>query len=90
MAIDSAGAKVNKVHAHTISDLRKSPIRCFRAAPASVTRRGKKVGYLLNPEDFGHMLRELAEVEKPELLKKRLGLSEGWFESLSEDGHKKE
>lgn len=76
-------AHLQKLRSLTISDLRNGPIRCFEATPASVTRRGKKVGYLLSPEYFEHMLRELAKVEDPVRLKTQFGLSEAWFQSVT-------
>jgi len=81
----SKGANFGNLQAFTISDLRSSPTKCFQNAPASVTLRGKRVGFLLSPKHFERTLRELARIEDPEKLKKQLGLSDAWFQSIVDD-----
>ncbi|PPI83332.1 hypothetical protein KEHDKFFH_15315 [Marinobacter maroccanus] len=70
----------------TISDLRRNPTRCFSDATVEVTYRGEKVGYLMSSEQFEIGLKILAQVEDPEVLKEKLGLTDSWLKSLGEPG----
>tara|TARA_R100000306_G_scaffold60390_1_gene60447 strand:+ start:1278 stop:1544 length:267 start_codon:yes stop_codon:yes gene_type:complete len=70
----------------TISDLRRNPTRCFSDATVEVTYRGQKVGYLMSSEQFEIGLKILAQVEDPEVLKEKLGLTDSWLKSLGESG----
>ena len=81
----SKGSHLQNLQSVTMSDLRSSPTKCFQKAPASVTSRGKSVGFILSPEHFEQTLRELAKIEDPVKLKRQLGLSEAWFQSIVDE-----
>jgi hypothetical protein len=68
----------------TISDLRRNPTSCFIDGSVEVTYRGKTVGYLMSPEQFETGLDILAQVEDPEVLREKLGLTDFWLKSLGE------
>lgn len=72
----------------TISDLRRNPTRCFSDATVEVTYRGQTVGYLMSPEQFEAGLKILAQVEAPEVLREKLGLTDFWLRNLGQPDRK--